>query len=342
MNDLSQLLRAKTERASIEKPVLFGESVFSKLLLEYAERDNRICYVGVDTMDPIFAQRFPDRAFDVGICEQDEMTFATGLAKAGLVPVVQAWSPFTPIRNFDQLRTSLARHRANVKIITTATGLANCSHGATHHDMESVGLFRIIPNMTVVAPMDERQFEQSFHVAMAHDGPVVIMAPPLLYAPGEESADWPESVDHDVFRIGGSEWLRTGRHATIVAFGPSLHYAWQAAIRLAKSGLDIGVLNMYSLKPLDHSEILRAIVRTGVLVSVEEQSIIGGLGSAVAEVIAESGQAVRFKRLGIPDQFVEDVGDWTQTREGIGLTIGDVCACVQSLCAEPLLERSRT
>ena len=130
-----------TQKAAAE--VALGQDLvpLTSFMIEYATKDPRACYVGVDTRDLEFQKRFPERSFDVGIAEQDELGVATGLAKAGLIPIVQAWSPFTRLRNFDQLRTSLARHRSNVKIISTAVGLVNCSHGATRHDMESLALF---------------------------------------------------------------------------------------------------------------------------------------------------------------------------------------------------------
>src|ERR1035437_9302384 len=177
---------ASTRRAAAE--IALGQNLIplTSLLIEYASRDPRVCYVGVDTMDLEFQKRFPERAFDVGIAEQDQLGVATGLAKVGMIPVVQAWSPFTPLRNFDQLRTSLARHESNVKIVSTAVGLVNCSHGATHHDMESLALFRTVPNLMIFAPRDGQQFEEAFRVAMDHEGPVVLLGPPEIYAPGRD------------------------------------------------------------------------------------------------------------------------------------------------------------
>ncbi len=319
------------ERASAEIALGASLTPFTELLIEYASKDPRVCYVGVDTMDETFQKKFPERAFDVGIAEQDQLGVATGLAKVGLVPVVQAWAPFTPLRNFDQLRTSLARHTANVKIITTALGLVNCSHGTTHHDLESLALYRAVPNLLVFAPMDGPQFEMAFRVAMDHIGPVVIMGPPEIYAPGRDDAGALSITTHPSFEIGKAEWLRSGKDACLFSFGPALRYTWTAAERLSKKGLGVAVVNMCSLKPLDKESVLKAATDIGCIVSVEEQSIIGGLGSAIAEVIAESGVATRFRRMGIRDQFVESLGDWTDTRDGIGLTSTAVVLTVESL-----------
>jgi len=303
----------------------------SELLIEYAGKDPRVCYVGVDTMDLPFQEKFPERAFDVGIAEQDELGVATGLAKAGMLPVVQAWSPFTPIRNFDQLRTSLARHHANVKIITTALGLANCSHGATHHDMESLALFRVVPGLVVLCAFDNRQFEQAFRVAMAHEGPVVVMGPPEIYAPGSEGPMPLSTTDWEPLRIGQAQRVRHGGDATIITYGAPLRYCSRVADALADEGISIGLVHMSSLKPLDERLITEAAGETPLVVTVEEQNIIGGLGSAVAEVMAARGGRARLHRLGIRDHFCEQLGDYTETRARIGLDIPGLVRTVRAI-----------
>lgn len=327
-----EYLQSRIERAQADaqfETAYTGLSM-TRMLLEAGAKDPRVCFVGADTMDLEFQQRYPERAFDVGIAEQDQLGVATGLARSGMIPFVWGWAPFTPIRNFDQLRTSLARHNANVKIITTSAGLVNCSHGATHHDMESLALFRVVPNLTVLSPQNQQQFEETFQLALRHEGPVVIMGPAGMYAPGEEGLiDLP--FPDEPLQIGRSQKLREGSDATIVAFGLALHYAWRAAEQLEGKGISVGIINMFSLKPLDEAAIERAARETGVVLALEEQSVIGGLGSAVAEVIAERGIATRFKRMGIPDCFVEDVGDWTETRQSIGLTADGVVREIKNL-----------
>jgi transketolase len=306
-------------------------SSFSELLCEHAARDPRICYVGVDTMDQEFQRRFPERAFDVGIAEQNQLGIATGLARMGMIPVVQAWSPFTPLRNFEQLRTYFCRHNSNGKIVSIALGLANCSHGTTHHDLESIALYRVVPNLTLLAAMDDAQFRLAFPVAMAHEGPVVLLGPPEIYAPGAEGLEPLEIPVHGDFRIGKAEWLRRGSDAAIISVGAALRYSWQAAELLATEGIKASVINMCSLKPLDASAVLEAARSHRAIVTVEEQSVIGGLGSACAEVLAENGVAIPFRRMGIPDQFCENLGDWTYTREQVGLTRANVAQTIHQL-----------
>jgi transketolase len=299
-------------------------NVFSEKLVEYGRKDARVCYVGVDTMDEQFQEQFPGRAFDVGIAEQAELAMATGLAQTGLIPVVQGWAPFTPMRNFDQLRTYIARHNCNVKIITTTLGLVNCSHGTTHHDLESIALYRTVPNLTVLAAFDEQQFCQAFDAAMAIDGPVVVMGPPEIYAPGDDGLMNPDIPEHGDFVVGKCEWWRQGTDVTIVSVGPALRYSMKAAAQLEADGLSVGVINMTSLKPLDADAIEQAAKQSKAILTVEEQLINGGLGSAVAEVIAERQLNVAFRRIGIPDTFVEDLGDWTYTRNSVDLTAANV------------------
>lgn len=299
-------------------------NVFSEKLHEWAEKDDRICYVGVDTMDQHFQVKYPDRAFDVGIAEQDEMALSTGLSMQGLIPVIQAWAPFTPLRNFDQLRTYLCRHDCNAKIIGWTLGLVNNSHGTTHHDLESIALYRVVPNLTVLTAFDDDQFRQAFDAAMAINGPVVLLGQPEHYAPGSDGLMDPDLPPHGDYVVGKSQWVKRGGDLTIVTYGPALRYAWKAAAQLEASGKSVGLINVTSIKPFDKDIIEQAAKASKAILVVEEQSIIGGVGSAVAEVIAERSLRVRFKRQGIRDRYIEDLGDWTYTRNAAGLSVDHV------------------
>ncbi len=306
-------------------------NVFSEKLHEWAAKDPRVCYVGVDTMDVAFQEKYPDRAFDVGIAEQDELALATGLAMQGMIPLIQAWAPFTPLRNFDQLRTYLCRHNCNAKIIGWTLGLVNNSHGTTHHDLESTALYRVVPNLTVLTAFDDDQFRQAFDAAMAIDGPVVVLGPPEHYAPGADGLEDLPLPAHGDYVVGKSQWICRGSDATIVTYGPALRYAWQAAEKLRADGVAVGIINTTSIKPFDADIIAEAAAAAPAMLVVEEQTVIGGVGSAVAEVIAERRLTTAFRRMGIADQFVEDVGDWTYCRAGVGLAIDDVIRNVQEL-----------
>ena len=304
--------------------------IISDLLVEYGTADERICYVGVDTVDAAFAAKFPDRVFDVGIAEQNEMTVSAGLAASGMIPVVNAVTPFSPLRNYDQLRTVLARHNSNVKIVARALGVQNISHGATHHDYESLALYLSVPNLVVLAPADAWQFERAFRAAMEIDGPVVFMAPSTTYDPG---ADGPMTLDlgDRPFEIGKAEWLREGADAAVVSFGPALRYSMAAADKLADEGVSTGVLNMCSLKPFDTDAVLEAARSYRAILAVEEQTTWGGLGAATGTAIAEAGIATNFRRLGIPDRYMEEIGDYTEMRAMIGLNTDGVAAAAKKL-----------
>ena len=304
----------------------------SELLLEYGSKDDRVCYVGVDTIDAAFAERHPERVIDVGIAEQNEMAVAAGMAAAGMTPIVNAVTPFSPLRNYDQIRTVLARHNGNVKIIARALGLQNISHGATHHDYESLALYLTVPNLIVLAPAEDWQMEAAFRAAMEVEGPVVLMGPSTTYdlgADGEMALELGERP----FEIGKAEWLSEGSDVAIVSFGPALRYSVQAADRLNESGISAGVLNMCSLKPFDDGAVVRAANEYKAVLAVEEQTIFGGLGAAVGTAIAEAGIGARFKRLGIPDQYMEEIGDYTEMRAMIGLNAVGVAGAAKELLA---------
>ncbi|MCY3801440.1 MAG: hypothetical protein OXG46_07655 [Chloroflexi bacterium] len=302
----------------------------SELLFEYGSKDDRVCYVGVDTIDAAFAERHPERVIDVGIAEQNEMAVAAGMAAAGMIPIVNAVTPFSPLRNYDQIRTVLARHDGNVKIIARALGLQNISHGATHHDYESLALYLTIPNLIVLAPAEDWQMEAAFRAAMEVEGPVVLMGPSMTYDLG---ADGPMALElgERPFEIGKAEWLSEGADVAIVSFGPALRYSVQAANQLNDSGISAGVLNMCSLKPFDDDAVKHAANNYKAVLAVEEQTIWGGLGAAVGTVIAEAGIGTKFKRLGIPDIYMEEIGDYTEMRAMIGLNAAGVADAAREL-----------
>ena len=236
------------------------------------------------------------------------------------------------MRNYDQIRTVLARHDGNVKIIARALGLQNISHGATHHDYESLALYLTIPNLIVLAPAEDWQMEAAFRAAMEVEGPVVLMGPSSTYDLG---ADGPMALElgERPFEIGKAEWLSEGADVAIVSFGPALRYSVQAANRLNDSGISAGVLNMCSLKPFDDEAVIHAANNYKAVLAVEEQTIWGGLGAVVGTVIAEAGIGTKFRRIGIPDIYMEEIGDYTEMRAMIGLNAAGVADAATELLA---------
>ncbi|NLO32394.1 MAG: transketolase family protein [Candidatus Hydrogenedentes bacterium] len=244
-----------------------------------------------------FGDAYPDRFFNFGIAEQNMFGVSAGLARAGLIPFVSTFSAFASMRACEFLRTDVCYQNLNVKVIATHGGISFGSAGSTHHALEDFAIVRALPNLTVIVPADAIETAQAVKRSMDIDGPVYIRIgrcfEPAVY----------ESEDYE-FEIGKAIEMRSGSDLCIIATGNTVWHAVQAAdILKEESDISARVLNMHTLKPLDEESILKALVDTRRLITVEDHSIINGLGSAVADVIAGSGKACAFTKLGIPDTF---------------------------------------
>ncbi|TWU07178.1 1-deoxy-D-xylulose-5-phosphate synthase [Symmachiella macrocystis] len=252
---------------------------------------------------------FPDRFFDTGICEGHAVAFAAGMAKAGARPVVDIYSTFLQ-RSFDQIFQEVALQNLPVTFCLDRAGLCG-PDGPTHHGVFDVGYMRLFPNMVVMAPGDEKDVSAMLDFALDYNGPVSIRYPKT----GADLVDRPFVP----VELGHSEILEWGEDGTIVAFGATLAASIQAAARLRKEGLEIGVVNARFAKPLDTATIFRAIDETGFVLTVEEGVLAGGFGSAVLEAAnAEGHRTDHIHRLGISDQFVEH-GDRGELLADLGL-----------------------
>jgi transketolase len=280
--------------------LISSTETWGDVLVECATLDPRIVGLSADLAQSTkmrrFKETFPERYFNVGIAEQNLMAAAAGLAATDLTPVVCTYATFAALRAFEFVRTDIGYAKRNVKIIGTLAGVAFGQGGPTHHSMEDLALMRTIPGMTVLAPADGTQMGEALRAALAHPGPVYLRTGRAVEVPLPES--------HLPFTMGQATTVKEGRHATVLACGPCVQEALKAAQQLTPMGLNIRVLNMASIKPLDTTAVLKAMAETGHLVSVEDHSIIGGLGSAVAEVITQSGQACSFTRLGHQDTYL--------------------------------------
>lgn len=243
-----------------------------------------------------FTQRFAARHFDVGISEQNLIGVAAGLAHAGKLAFVLGMAPFVSMRSFEQIRDDCAYNRKRVKILAPFAGLEAGPWGATHHAMEDIALLRTIPGMTIVSPADRREAARAVRAVAATDGPAYVRLGTLGRLDGYEAE----------FRIGGSAVLRQGGDVAILATGGCVASAVAAAEALAGGGIAARVVNVYSLKPLDREMVERAAREIGRVVTVEEHSILGGLGGAVAEILAEIGTG-RLHRVGVRDVFCTDI-----------------------------------
>lgn len=270
-----------------------------------------------------FKKSFPERFFDMGIAEQNMIGTAAGLAAAGKIPFCSSFAIFATGRAFEQVRNSVAYSGLNVKIAASHAGITVGEDGGSHQSVEDIALMRALPNMTVFVPADAVEAAGAVRAAASLNGPVYIRlgrpAVPVVHGPDFE------------FIPGKAVVLREGKDAAIIATGIMVSAALEAADLLAKENIEIGVLDIHTIKPLDVKAIVTAARKTGALVTAEEHSIIGGLGSAVAEVVAEN-HPVPLKRVGLPDIFGES-GSPAELLEKYGLTPQNLAVSVREVMA---------
>jgi transketolase len=270
---------------------------FSETLAALAEADPRIVAVANDSVGSSnlkeFQKRFPERLVNVGIAEQNMMGVASGLANGGLIPFVCGASCFLTGRALEQVKVDLGYSRSNVKLCGMSSGVAYGELGPTHHSIEDLAWTRAIANMTVIVPADPMETATATRAAAAYDGPVFLrlsrMPVPAVHPAGYE------------FRIGHAIRLRDGSDITLIAIGTMVCRALEAASLLEADGICAAVVNMSSVRPLDRKAIVEAAA-AGPIVTIEEHTVVGGLGGAVAEVVVESHPA-RMRILGIPGEF---------------------------------------
>ena len=298
---------------------------FTEVILELSEQDPRICGVSCDCWGFLsaLAARFPERAIELGIAEQNLIGVAAGLAVRGKTPFALGMNPFVTMRCFEQIRTDLAYGCRNVKVIGAyGSGLTYGGWGCTHHAMEEVGLMRLIPGMTVIMPADAFETEAAVRAVAITDGPCYI-----ALAGGELPLGVPETQRE--FVVGKAVKLREGGAATVIACGPIVAEALRAADLLAEQGHATRVLDMHTVKPLDREAVLAAAAATPLLITLEEHTVIGGLGGAVAEVLAEAGSPTPLRRLGLQDCFAVMSGSHEDVKRRHGLTAEAVVATVR-------------
>lgn len=292
--------------------------------LHAAERDERVFSLEADLGDfgglP-FRDRFPTRYLDMGIAEASLIGAAAGIAMRGKVPFVNTFGSFALMRACEQVRVDVAYHRSNVKIAGTFAGIAAAYSGPTHHCLEDIAIARVLPNMTVLAPADAVSAYQLTLAAAAWDGPVYIRLgvdeTPLVY---DESAD---------LEIGRGVVLRDGGDVTIVAAGlTTVASALDAARLLGERGVHARVVDLHTIKPIDRELLVASAEATGLVVTVEEHSVLGGLGSAVAEVLAEE-RPVAMEMVGLPDEFAHALCPYHEHLSRCGLDAEGIRGAVE-------------
>ncbi len=301
-------------------------NAFINALTEIAAQDDKIVFLTADLGYKLFddfARRYPGRFMNVGVAEANMVGVSSGLALEGLRPFVYSIVPFATMRCFEQIRNDLAYHHADVKVVGVGGGYSYGHNGPTHHAIEDVAVLRALPNLVVLSPGDPRETEACVHALGKYRGPAYLR----LGRAGEP-------VVHSgpvKFEIGKSLLLRDGGDAALLASGSLVATAAQVGELLAAQGKNCRVLSMPSIKPLDFAAIESAARDTGCVVTLEEHSIIGGLGSAVAEHLLETGIKTKFKRFGAKDAFSHICGDQAYHRAALGLTPDQLAASIGAM-----------
>lgn len=298
---------------------------FVTKLMEMMESDERICLLDADLAKANgtikVRQKFPERAFDVGIAEQNMASVAAGMASYGMIPFISTFTPFATRRILDQIAVSIAYARMNVKILGTDPGICAELNGGTHMSLEDIGALRSIPTMTIFEPVDEVQITQALPQIVEHNGPVYIRMfrkqAPKFFA------------DDYKFDLYKADVVREGKDITLFASGIMLPAAAEAAETLAGEGVSAEVVNVHTLKPLDEETVLKSLRKTGRAVTCENHNIIGGLFSDIAELAAQKFPC-RIAPIGTRDQFGQ-VGKVPDLARVYHMTPEDIVAAAKSV-----------
>jgi transketolase len=301
------------------------------MVYELAKKNKRIFFIGSDlgfgTMRQ-FKEEMPDRFFMEGVSEANIIGMATGLALEGKIVYVNTIATFLTRRCFDQIVLDLCLHKANVRLIGNGGGMVYAPLGPTHEMIEDLAILRVLPNMTIVAPADAEEMRRFMPLTVDYRGPIYIRV--------AKGGDPIVTNSSRPFEIGKAIPMREGKDALIVTTGITLKNALEASDDLNEQGISAAVLHVPTIKPLDTEAILDYAADVKAIVTIEEHMITGGLGSAVAEIIAEASfnPAKRFKRIGIPDIFPDKYGSQASLMERYGITSGAIVTAVrQSLGA---------
>ncbi len=274
---------------------------YGKVLCELAAQDPRVVGLSADlaksTKIGALEENHADRLFNFGIAEQNMFGAAAGMASVGLIPFASTFAVFTAMRGLDQVHTDICYQNLNVKLIATHAGLSFGQAGSTHHCTEDIGIMRTMANMRVIVPADGIEAACAIRAAYENDGPFYIRL--------NRGYDMPvyESTEECKFEFGKATKLAEGTDLTIIATGACVWRAREAAKVLEGQGVRARVLDMHTIKPIDKEAIVEAVKDTKRIITVEDHNVLGGLGSAVAEVVAEAGKPCLMRKLGVPDCY---------------------------------------
>ena len=286
-----------------KKTMVNPRNAYGKALIELGKKYKNLVVLDADlsksTKTIMFAKEYPNRFFEMGIAEANMISTAAGLASCGKIPFVSTFAVFATGRVYDQIRMDVAYSRANVKIFATHGGISVGKDGASHQMIEDIALMRVLPNMTVIAPSDATQTGQIVHLMAEQKGPMYARVgradAPLIY----------HKDDLKDIKIGEGMVVKDGSDLSIIACGTMVEPAIEAQSTLKKQGIKAQIIDMHTIKPIDKKLVMKCAKETGAIITAEEHSIIGGLGAAVAEILADENISCKLIRMGVKDIFCE-------------------------------------
>ena len=303
-------------------------SAFNEELIKLAGQDERIYMIladiGYGEVEP-FRAAFPSRWYNCGVAEQAMTGIACGLALEGKIAITYSIANFPTLRPLEQIRNDICYHKANVKIVIIGGGLAYGPLGISHQATEDMAIMRALPDMVVCCPADIKEAKAAVHAMIQHNGP-------FYYRCGYKKE--PDVHQGKInFRLGHAIQVTDGADVTLIGTGPITYRALEAARLLAREGIEARVLSMHTVKPIDREAIVAAARETGGIVTVEEHNICGGLGGAVAEVLAASGIGTRFGMIALPDVYVHKFGSHGWLLDQYGFSPPEIAAKAKALIA---------
>lgn len=324
INESAKLSEAVFEPVISQRPTRDG---YGEGLVELGKKNPNVVALCADltesTRTQKFAEEFPERYFELGVAEQNMATVAAGLAVTGKIPFIASYATFSPGRNWEQIRTTISYNNANVKIAGHHAGISVGPDGATHQAIEDIATMRVMANMKVFVPCDAIEARKAT-IAAGH-----LMGPVYLRFGREKSPVF--TTDKTLFKPGQAEvfWQGKKPQVAIIGCGPLLHNALLAARELKKEKIEVMVLNMHTIKPIDEKAIVVAAKKCGAVVTIEEHQVLGGLGGAVAEVLARK-LPTPIEYIGMQDTFGES-GKPSELIEKYGMGVKDIVAAVKKV-----------
>ena len=295
---------------------------------ELATKDERVVFIGSDITKrdvTAFAEEFPNRFFMEGIYEQHLIGMAAGLALSGKIPFINTIATFLTRRCFEQILVDLCMHNLPVRLIGSGGGVVYAPLGGTHIALEDIAILRAIPNITIISPSDAEEMKRLM--------PHTLNWPYPIYIRLAKGGDPILASKNNTFEIGKAITVTEGDKIVFISTGTTTYIAKQAADILANDGIDVGVVHVHTIKPLDTEKILKTIAEAQIVLTIEEHRITGGLGSALSELIAEEheGKAIKFKRIGFPDIFTEELGSQNEIMGKYGITVENILKTTKEL-----------